>query len=147
MFGKKMDKKIKIPELLVDKDVISYGESFICTKNVSMVSISPIPASRWWILGLLLALLGFYTREDYGVLPIIIGVALFFGVLWYNSNRGENLAITLNSGHTFYFHCTSREFIRKVLKNMISSIKLGNHATYKVNFKSCTIDSISITGN
>lgn len=144
MFSKKMDKKVKYPELLVDKDVISYGESFICTRNVSMVSISQIPKNRWWILGLLLAFFGIYAIDEIGIIPIVIGVAMILISFWFNANRGENLAITLNSGHTFYFHCTSKDFIRKVLKNMITSIKFGNRSTYRVNFNSCTIDNINM---
>lgn len=146
MAGKKIE-KVKYPELLVDKDVISYGEAFICTRNISMVGISQIPSNYWWVLGLISVLLGVYSIDEMGVVFIVVGAVIFLISVCVNANRGENLAIALNSGQTFYFHCKSKDFIRRVLKNMILSIKQGNRATYKVNFNSCTIDNINMVEN
>ena len=57
----------------------------------------------------------------------------------YNSNRGDNLAISLNSGSTLYFNCKDRAFLNKVVNAMLGSIKEKNQTTYSISFDKCQI--------
>lgn len=61
----KKDQQLTVPGLKVQKNIISYGDSFICAKNVSLISISPIPANGSWIVAILLALAGLYVFLEY----------------------------------------------------------------------------------
>ncbi len=148
MSAGKKNQKVNVPTLLVDKDVISYGNSFICTRNVSLIAISEIPANRSWIVALILGLFGLYSQitSESGMSIVIISILWIVGVAIYNMNRGDNLAISLNSGSTLYFHCKDRVFLKRVLERMIESIKENNRSTYTISFDRCTIhDGVSIS--
>lgn len=40
------NEQIQIPSIQIDKNVIKYGNSFICIDNISLITISPIPSNR-----------------------------------------------------------------------------------------------------
>ncbi len=141
MAAGKKNQKINVPTLLVDKDVISYGNSFICTKNISLITISAIPSNKTWIIAIIVGLLGFYMQNEMesGMFLIIASIIWIIGVVVYNVNRGDNLAVSLNSGTTLYFHCKNRIFLKAVLQKLIASIKENNCSTYTISFDRCTI--------
>lgn len=146
---RKKDQQIKVPGLKVDNNIISYANSFICLKNISLISISPIPANGSWVIAIIMVLGGLYMlvkeiSTKIGVTLMAIGVILFFIVIISNSTRGINLAVTLNSGNTVYFHCSNEQFLREVLVVLLNSIKDTTKASCYINFQECTIQNSNI---
>lgn len=70
---------------------------------------------------------------------LVVAIIWLIAVLVYNSNRGDNLAISLNSGSTLYFNCKDRAFLNKVVNAMLGSIKEKNQTTYSISFDKCQI--------
>ena len=140
MSSVKKNEQINVPSITVDKNVIRYGESFICTDNISMISICPIPANKSWLIAIILGVVGIYLMQEgsIGILLLVVAIWLI-AVLVYNSNRGDNLAISLNSGSTLYFNCKDRAFLNKVVNAMLGSIKEKNQTTYSISFDKCQI--------
>ncbi len=134
--------KIKTPAIKIDGNVISYGNAFICTDNISFISISKIAANMSWIIAVLLGVAGlFFAQEsEIGFLALAVAVIWLIIVYIYNINRGENLAINLNSGVTLYFNCKDKEFLKKVVDLILKNIKEGNRSKYNINFDKCTIN-------
>lgn len=144
------DTKVSVAGFQVDKNVIYYGNSAINTNNISMIFISPIPANNSWILAAIIAFLGLLSIEDGGWLALLIAAIWIIAVVYHNKNRGENLAISLNSGNTLYFHCTSKEFLGRVVTLITECIKSGT-GSYTINFERCAInrgvaESITVKG-
>ena len=137
----KKNEQINVPSITVDKNVIRYGESFICTDNISMISICPIPANKSWLIAIILGVVGIYLMQEgsIGILLLVVAIIWLIAVLVYNSNRGDNLAISLNSGSTLYFNCKDRAFLNKVVNAMLGSIKEKNQTTYSISFDKCQI--------
>lgn len=135
------NKRINVSGIVVDKNVITYGDSFICVDNISLITISPIPSNKSWIVALLLGLLGIamMSESSAAVVFVIISILWLIIVVNYNLKRGENLAISLNSGYTLFFNCSNRSFLIKVVDAMVRSIKEKNKDTYSISFKNCTI--------
>lgn len=123
-------------------NVILYGNSFICTDNISLMTISPIPKNNQWIWAILVAISGIviYQESTIGILAILFGIAWCAFVIWHNKNRGENLAISLNSGVTLYFHCRDRLFLNQVIDVMVNCIKGENKSKYTIRFDKCEIN-------
>lgn len=132
---------INIPTIQIDKNVIKYANSFICTDNISLITISQIPANKSWIGAIILAIVSIAIIKAHfvGVLFLIVAIVWFIAVVHSNNNRGENLAIALNAGITLYFNCKDRAFLNKVVSTMIDSIKSKNQHSYSINFEKCTI--------
>ena len=135
MSSVKKNEQINVPSITVDKNVIRYGESFICTDNISMISICPIPANKSWLIAIILGVVGIYLMQE----GLVVAIIWLIAVLVYNSNRGDNLAISLNSGSTLYFNCKDRAFLNKVVNAMLGSIKEKNQTTYSISFDKCQI--------
>lgn len=144
----KKDQQLTVPGLKVQKNIISYGDSFICAKNVSLISISPIPANGSWIIAILLALAGLYMFLEYGSEfgggMIVVGAVWLIVVILINCNRGINLAVNLNSGKTLYFHCSDEQFLRKVLQVLLACINNIEQASCYINFENCSIQNSEI---
>lgn len=146
---RKKDQQINVPGLKVDNNIISYSNSFICLKNISLISISPIPANGSWVIAIIMALGGLYMlleeiSTEIGGTLTAIGVIWFLIVVISNSTRGINLAVTLNSGNTVYFHCSNEQFLRKVLVVLLNSIKDTTRTSCYINFQECTIQNSNI---
>lgn len=139
------DTKVSVAGFQVDKNVIYYGNSAINTNNISMISISPIPANYSWILAVIMALGGLLSIKNGGWLAILVAAIWIIAVVFHNINRGENLAISLNSGNTLYFHCRSREFLGEVVTLITECIKSGT-GSYTINFDRCAINK-GVTGS
>lgn len=137
----KKNETINVPSITVDKNVITYGNSFICTDNISMISICPIPANKSWLIAIILGIAGVCLMQEssIGILLLVVAIIWLIAVLGYNSNRGDNLAISLNSGSTLYFNCKDRTFLNKVVNAMLGSIKGKNQTTYSISFDKCQI--------
>lgn len=135
------NKQVNVPSITVDKNIIIYENSFICTDNISLITVSPIPQNTSWIFAIILALasISIIKIVPFCIFTLIVAILWFIIVVVQNSNRGENLAISLNSGTTLYFNCKSRDFLNKVVFTMIDSIKNKNQSKYSVNFDKCTI--------
>lgn len=144
----KNDQSISVPGLKVQKNIISYGDSFICAENISLISICPIPSNMSWIFAIIAAFIGtfmfFENETEVGGALLAIGIVWFIIVLIMNSNRGINLAINLNSGKTLYFHCSDEQFLQKVLQVLLVCINNIERASCYINFESCSIQNSSI---
>lgn len=140
--AKDKQKTIKTPAIGIEKNIISYGNAFICTDNISFIFISKISANMSWIIATLLGLAGLYLAQEseIGFFALAVAIIWLIIVFIYNINRGENLAINLNSGETLYFHCKDREFLKKVVHLILKNIKEGNSSNYNINFDKCTIN-------
>lgn len=138
------DTKVYIAGFQVDGNVIYYGNSAINTNNISLISISPIPANNSWIVAIIIGLIGLMIG-DIGLILLLVAIAWIIGVVIHNSNRGEFLAISLNSGNTLYFYCRSRDFLNRVISVMVDCIKNGA-GSYNINFEKCAINN-GITEN
>lgn len=133
---------VNSPTMQIDKNVITYGNSFICTDNISLITISPIPSDNSWIKAIILGLISIpiISINFIGVFILIAAIIWFFNVINHNNNRGENLAISLNAGNTLYFNCRDRIFLAKVVNTILDCIKNKNQSTYTINFDKCTIN-------
>ena len=142
MEKKANSEEIRVQTMQVDENIILYGNSFICTDNISLMTISPIPKNTQWIWAILLAIAGIVICQEsaIGILAILFGIAWCAFVIWRNQNRGENLAISLNSGVTLYFHCQDRFFLNQVIDVMINCIKGGSKSKYTIRFDKCEIN-------
>ena len=138
----KKNEQINVPGIVFDKNIIIYEDSFISTENISMITICQIPANNTWIIALLIGVIGLYMLNTpaIGALMILVSVIWIFWVLNYNANRGENLAITLNSGNTLYFNCKSRDFLNKVINTITTCIKEKNNSKFVISFDKCQIN-------
>ncbi len=136
------NEQINVPSIQIDKNVITYANSFICTDNISLITISPIPPNNTWVGAIILGILGICTvsMDGIGIIPLIIAIIWFGLVMKYNNERGKNLAISLNSGATLYFNCKDVEFLNTVVNTMLNSIKDKNKSTYSISFDKCTIN-------
>lgn len=145
---KNKDKKINTPSLQVYDGVIVYSNSFICIRNISLVSISEIPPNTSWIWAIVIGILGMYlqSQSDSGIYLIIPSIIWFVIVMIYNANRGDNLAISLNSGMTLYFNCKDRKFLGQVTIKLLDSIRENSHSRYTINFSQCTISDGVLNG-
>ncbi|MCM1525025.1 MAG: hypothetical protein NC120_11260 [Ruminococcus sp.] len=135
---KNKDTKVSVPGFTVDDNVIYYGNTAINTNNVSMISISPIPSNKSWIYALFIALGGIFVGEARW-LAFLVAAVWIIAVVIYNKGRGEDLAISLNSGNTIYFHCREREFLERVVTLITGCIKTGA-GHYSVSFDKCVIN-------
>lgn len=124
----------------VDKNVIYYGNTAINCNNISLISILPVPANKSWIYALLIGLGGLLAIRSggWGWFAILVAAIWIIAVAYMNNNRGENLAIILNSGNTFYFNCTNRDFLNEVIMLMVECINSGN-GEYSIRFDKCAI--------
>lgn len=132
------DTKVSVSGFQVDKNVIYYGNTAINTNNISLISVSPIPASKLWIWGVLIVVGGLFSIENGGLLGVIVGIIWIIAVVIHNNNRGEYLTISLNSGNTLYFHCTDSKFMTKVVNLMVKCINTGT-GEYSIRFDKCAI--------
>lgn len=135
----KKETKVSVPGFQVDQNVIYYGNSAINTNNISMISISPIPANNSWIIAVIVAVGGLFSIKNGGWLAILVAAIWIAAVVIYNKGRGEDLAICLNSGNTLYFHCRDKEFLGRVVTLITECIKTGV-GNYFVNFDKCVIN-------
>lgn len=136
------NEKVRFPMIQVDKNILSYGYSFICIDNISLVTISTIPSNKSWIFAILLGILGGFTINILGLLGLlllIVAIIWFVAVLAYNASRGDNFTIVLNSGTSLYFNCKNREFLNIVVKTVLDSINGKNKSTYTISFDRCSI--------
>ena len=79
MSSVKKNEQINVPSITVDKNVIRYGESFICTDNISMISICPIPANKSWLIAIILGVVGIYLMQE-GSIGILLLVDCGIGL-------------------------------------------------------------------
>ena len=143
--GKSKDTKVESTGFQVDKNVIYYGNTAINTNNISLISVSPIPANNSWFGAVILGLVGIAAIKYGGWILLIAAVVWGAIVFNYNKNRGEFLTISLNSGNTLYFHCRDKTFLDKVVLLMVDCIKTGTES-YTVNFDRCVVNK-GIAGN
>ncbi len=144
MANSNKNEKVNVPSIQIDKNIISYSNSFICIDNISLISVSPIPSNMTWIGAVILSILSIamissYDMKTLGILALIAAIAWLAIVVYLNMNRGENLAISLNSGTTLYFNCRDKKFLNNVVSTMIKSINDKNKSTYTISFDKCTI--------
>ncbi|MCH5193362.1 MAG: hypothetical protein J1F11_05320 [Oscillospiraceae bacterium] len=134
--------KVNVSGFQVDENVIYYGNSAINTNNISLITISPIPANSSWVAAVVVALMGLLIRREssIGWLLLIGAIVWIIAVVIHNKNRGEFLAISLNSGNTLYFHCKEREFLYRVISLMVECIKSGS-GHYSISFDKCVINN------
>lgn len=78
MANSNKDKKVSVSILSVDQNVIYYGNTAISINNVSMVSISPVPANNSWIIAAVMALIGLVVFQETGMADLIIIAAISF---------------------------------------------------------------------
>lgn len=138
------DKKIKNPTIKIEENVITYENSFTCIDNISLITISHIPSNKTWIIALIGIFIGIYIHVNQ---IIVIGIIWIIGVIIYNLNRGNNLAINLNSGVSLYFHCKDITFLKRVVNLLIEKINNKTKGNIDINFQSCTINNSNILNN
>lgn len=139
MANSNKDTKVSIPGFTVDHNVIYYGNTAINTNNISMISISPVPANKSWIYAAFIALGGIFSIKNGGWLAILVAAIWIIAVVIHNKGRGEDLAISLNSGNTIYYHCRERDFLERVVTLITECIKTGA-GNYSVSFDKCVIN-------
>ena len=140
--GKK-DTRVDSTGFQVDKNVIYYGNTAINTNNISLISVSPIPMNNSWIGAMVLGLIGISIMKYGGWVLLIAAVVWAAIVVNYNKNRGEFLAISLNSGNTLYFHCQNTDFLYQVISLMVECINTGM-GEYYISLDKCIINSGSM---
>lgn len=132
---------VNTPSIQIDKNVITYGNSFIYVDNISLITISSVPLNMSWIGAIITAILSIIIIKLHfiGVITLIGAIIWLIVVVSQNYNRGKNLTINLNSGTTLYFNCADKLFLEKVVYKIIETIKNKEQSTYIINFQSCTI--------
>ena len=134
------DTKVYASGLQVDKNVIYYQNSAINANNISLISISPSPANNSWIAAIVVAIIGLLMGFESGGWVLLLGAIIWIiAVVIHNNNRGEYLAINLNSGNTLYFYCKERHFLNQVISVMVECIKSGSES-YTIRLDKCVIN-------
>lgn len=133
------DTKVYASGFQVDGNVIYYHNSAINANNISLISISPTPANNSWIGAIVLALIGLFIGKTMGTILLIGAIIWVIAVVLHNKNRGEFLAISLNSGNTLYFYCRERYFLNQVISIMVECIKSGRES-YTIRLDKCVIN-------
>lgn len=128
--------------LQINGNIISYGNSIIQAKNISLITIAPIPPSKSWIGALMLMFfslpLGLISSKI-TIIGIIISVIWIIAFAILESRKGENLVINLNSGNSLYFYCYNREFLNQVVSVFISCINKKENNPVTIRFDTCQI--------
>lgn len=141
------DTKVYAAGFQMDENVIYYGNSVINTSNISLISISPTPANNSWIAAIIVAFIGLLIGIKNGGWVLLLGAIVWIiAVVVHNNNRGEFLAISLNSGNTLYFYCRERYFLNQVISVMVECIKSGS-GNYSVSFDKCVINKNGTTND
>ena len=83
--GNSKDTKVESTGFQVDKNVIYYGNTAINTNNISLISVSPIPANNSWKWAIVLGLVGIAAIKYGGWILLI--AAVVWGALVFNYNK------------------------------------------------------------
>lgn len=79
--AKDKTKKVKTPAIKIEGNVISYGNSFICTDNISFIFISKIPANMSWIIAVLLGLIGLHLAQESEIGFFALAIAIIWLII------------------------------------------------------------------
>lgn len=141
-------------KIYVYGSIISYGQSFVCTKNISMISVQRDASSTGWVWGLIILILGFYSFVFsvagqlhfliclFAFLLMPIGAFLMIYLLRKDKKRGYHMTLDLNSGVSIYFaRCDYKDFVflNKVMGYLIDCIN-GHVVPQTINFKECKFE-------
>ena len=83
--GNSKDTKVESTGFQVDKNVIYYGNTAINTNNISLISVSPIPANNSWKWAIVLGLVGIASIKYGGWILLI--AAVVWGAIVFNYNK------------------------------------------------------------
>ncbi|MBD5115624.1 MAG: hypothetical protein HDT46_10600 [Ruminococcaceae bacterium] len=130
----------------INGNIITYGNSFIQAKNISLITVAPIPASKSWVGALILLMLGFvlrlFTINGSAILGDIVIIASIIWIICFaigEGRKGDNLVINLNSGNSLYFYCHNKEFLNQVVSVFISCINHKDTNPVTIMFDKCQI--------
>lgn len=131
--------------LQVNGKVITFGDSFICADNISLITVCTTPENWSWIgaICLLVASSPFlFNRIE--ALQIFGGLMLAAAIIWLiiviilNLSRSKYLVINLNSGMSLYFCCNNKDFLNKVVKELTNCVN-GKRDSVVIRFDNCEI--------
>lgn len=152
MSSSTMLKKYYYPYIQINGNIISYGNSLIQAKNISMITIERIPPNKNWIgaiiplvFSMFVFMIGNKQYIQYGIFAFIIAAVWIIAVAIGEKNKGENLVINLNSGVSLYFYCKNRQFLDTVVSVFISCINQDNNQR-KTDPITIRFDRCEITG-
>jgi len=138
----------------INGNIISYANSFIQAKNISLITIAPIPTSKSWIGALILMFfslfLGSISNKEVSIIAMI---GIVISVIWIiafaigEARKGENLVINLNSGNSLYFYCHNRNFLNQVVSVFISCINQKETSPVTIMFDKCEIIGTNLFNN
>lgn len=147
--GKKKEKSIETPELLIKGNIMSWEGTMIQLSNVSCISTSPLELMefpKYALLFLLGGLVSFRGNVFLGLVLLVIGGAWIY--YWYTINEKRkldtSLNIIMNSGNGLCFIVSNKKFLKEILEILKQIIIEGGVGKQKVsiNLKGC-----KITGN
>lgn len=147
--GKKTEKSIETPELLIKGNIMSWEGTMIQLSNVSCISTSPLELMefpKYALLFLLGGLVLFRGNVFLGLVLLVIGGAWIY--YWYATNEKRKLDtilnVIMNSGNSLCFIVSDKKFLKKILEILKQIIIEGGVGKQKVsiNLKGC-----KITGN
>ena len=102
----------------IEKDVLFYRDSFILIRNISQVSVGPLPTPEFPKVAILMILIGLVLSVVIiGLIPLIFGCILIYN--WYQevqyNKRSKYLNITMNAGTTLSFVGSDIPFMDRVV--------------------------------
>ncbi|MEG0812280.1 MAG: DUF6232 family protein [Eubacterium sp.] len=140
---------INTPSLKIEKNCLSFQNTFLAINNISQVTVAPIPKDRFPMSAIVmgaLGMLGFIIKIPMaGLVCLLIGVGI--GFIWYskNNNTGLNLNIFLNSGNILSIHGDDAKFLNKIRDVLMYCANNNYEQQINVDFSHSTIDNSPIT--
>lgn len=147
--GKKKEKSIETPELLIKGNIISWEGTMIQLSNVSCISTSPLELMEFPKLALLFLLGGLMSFRGSAIVGLVLllagGAWIYY---WYSINEKRKsdtiLNILMNSGNSLCFLVNNKKFLNEILEILKQIIIEGGvgKQNVSINLKGC-----EITGN
>lgn len=138
--------------LEIREKTMRYDDTVIQLKNISKVSVSPIPKTPYptWaflcvFIGGFFAWQGYGSLKTFGIIALIVGIITLAVLYSKNSELGDYLMINLNSGINVIFSCKDKKFLKSVKDTIASSF--DENENYSINLKDCQIINKSVVSS
>jgi len=145
----KKNEKFETPEITIDENVLICKDAFYQLSNVSQVRVSPIPKAQYPIWAIICVVIGIAIMSFRMIIPGLLiggfGAAMLFLTYQKNSDLGEYLILSLNSGHEVFFSSSNTTFLRDVVKVLINCVN-NSKTLVKIDFKNCQVNNSQIGG-
>lgn len=134
--------------MIIEDNIMQFDKNVVQLSNVSCLKIAPMPKKEypiWTFIAIIIGILFITRTTGVGLLILAIGVVPIIWIYKQNTELGNYLVVSMNSGDSFYFSCNNSVF----LENAQEEIKKCFNGQSKtiISFQNCQIDSSQIGTN